>query len=134
MTLCYLGLGSNLRPRRKNIESAIGKIKELKGTKVIKVARLIETSPVGGPRHQGKFLNTCLKINTSLSPSSLLNNLKNIERQLGRTRTVRFGPRTIDLDILFYGARVIKRKGLEIPHPRAWKRDFVLRPLSELIA
>jgi dihydroneopterin aldolase/2-amino-4-hydroxy-6-hydroxymethyldihydropteridine diphosphokinase len=133
MLTCYLGIGSNLGNRRKNIKEAIKKINLLKDTRIIKLSKIIETKAVGGPRNQGKFLNTALKIKTRLSPFKLLQNLKKIEIELGRIKTVRYGPRVIDLDILFYGDRVIYRKELKIPHPKLFKREFVIRPLLEII-
>ena len=133
MVTCYLGIGSNLGNRRKNIKLAIQKISALKDTEVIKSSRMIETEPVGGPVGQGKFLNAALKIRTSLSPLILLKKLKSIEKQLGREKTVRNGPRTIDLDILFYGDRIINSKNLTIPHPRVFEREFVIKPLLEII-
>jgi len=133
MVTCYLGIGSNLGKRRKNIKLAIQKISALKDTEVIKSSRMIETEPVGGPVGQGKFLNAALKIRTSLSPLILLKKLKSIEKQLGREKTVRNGPRAIDLDILFYGDRIINSKSLTIPHPRVFEREFVIKPLLEII-
>lgn len=132
MQTCYLGIGSNLGDRRKNIKEAIKKLNALKETKVIKVSRIIETKPVGGPP-QGKFLNACLKIETSFPALTLLKKLKIIEKELGRKRTVCYGPRTIDLDILFYGNKVINRKELKVPHPKMLEREFVIKPLSEII-
>ena len=133
MFVCYLGIGSNLGNRRKNIKEAIRKINLLRETKVIRVSEIIETNPVGGPPNQGKFLNAALKIKTRVSPLKLLENLKNIEKELGRTKTVRYGPRVIDLDILFYADKAINRKRLHVPHPKLFKRQFVLRPLLEII-
>jgi len=133
MVICYLAIGSNLGDRRKNIELAIKKINSLKHTKVIKVSKLIETRPVGGPPKQGNFLNGTLEVKTNLSPSLLLKGLKAIEGQLGRSRTVRYGPRTMDLDILFYGDKVIDTKNLKVPHPKIFEREFVLRPLLKII-
>ncbi len=133
MTVSYLSIGSNLGDRHKNIKSAIKKIKSLKDTRLLEVSRIIETEPVGGPAGQKRFSNACLKIDTKLPPRSLLNKLKIIERQLGRQDSVRWGPRTMDLDILFYGNKIVKQEGLTIPHKRIFKRDFVLEPLSEII-
>jgi len=133
MAVCYLGVGSNLGNRKENIESAVRKINSLKDTRVLKMSGLIQSQPQGGPQGQPKYLNAALKIDTELSPLILLKKLKAIERQLGRTKTVRFGPRTIDLDILFYADKIIKRKDLIVPHPRLLERDFVLRPLAEVI-
>lgn len=133
MVTCYLGIGSNLGDRRKNIELAIGKIKSLEGTQIAKISKLIETVPEGGPAAQGKFLNGALKLATKLSPPVLLKNLKKIEKELGRLRSVRYGARTIDLDILFYGDKVINRKDLKVPHPKVFQRAFVVGPLLEVI-
>lgn len=133
MVTCYLGIGSNLGNRRSQIKSAIAKINSLKKTRVLRVSRIIETRPIGGPSGQPKFLNCVLKVRTSLSPLALLNRLKAIESELGRGKSVRFGPRIIDLDILFYADRIIRTKKLIIPHPRMFKRNFVLEPLSEII-
>jgi 2-amino-4-hydroxy-6-hydroxymethyldihydropteridine diphosphokinase len=82
---------------------------------------------------QGKFLNAAIKIKTSLTPFLLLKALKKIERDLGRRPTIRFGPRLIDLDILFYANRIIKTMNLVVPHPRLFEREFVLKPLREII-
>lgn len=133
MYTCYIGVGANLGNRRKNIKLAIRKITALRKTKVIKVSKLIKSDPVGGPSGQGKFLNGALKIKTKLSALTLLKELKNIERQLGRVRTVRNGPRVIDLDILLYADKIINTKKLIIPHPRMFFRDFVIRPLLEVL-
>lgn len=129
---CYLGIGSNLGNRRKNIKLALQKLKQLKGVKIIKLSRIIETLAVGGAP-QRKFLNAALKIKTSLPALLLLKKLKIIEKELGRKNTVRYGPRPIDLDILFYGNKVIDKKKLKIPHPKVFEREFVRRPLLEVI-
>ncbi|MCM8801442.1 MAG: 2-amino-4-hydroxy-6-hydroxymethyldihydropteridine diphosphokinase [Candidatus Omnitrophica bacterium] len=131
MVTSYIGLGSNLGDREKNINSAIERLKHLKDTRVSGVSSIIETKPVGGPP-QEKFLNAVVKIQTKLSPKQLLRELQDIELQLGRIRSVKNGPRTIDLDILFYGNKRIKEKDLIIPHPRIKERDFVLIPLGEI--
>ena len=132
MLICFLGIGSNLGDRRENIRKALKEISALKNTKIIKVSKIIETEPVGGPA-QGRFLNAAIKLETDILPITLLKELKKIERKLGRTRQVRNGPRTIDLDILFYADKIIKRKELTIPHPRIFEREFVLKPLSEIV-
>jgi len=133
MTICYLGIGSNVGNRLKNIILAIKKINTLKGTRIIKVSKIIETRPIGGPQGQGKFLNAALKIKTNRSPLMLLKSLKIIEKELGRKKTVRYGPRVIDLDILFYGNKIINRKELRVPHPKIFEREFVIKPLLEII-
>jgi len=133
MAICYLGIGSNSGQRRKNIRSAIDKINALKDTKVIRSSRIIESNPLGGPVGQGKFLNAALKIKTNITPFTLLKKLKQIEKELGRKETIRYGPRTIDLDILFYADKIINTKRLILPHPRIFEREFVMKPLLEVI-
>ena len=133
MIISYLGAGSNIGDRSGNIKAAIRKINLLKNTRVIKQSSFIQTNPVGGPIGQPKFINAVFKIKTGLSPVNLLKALKKIEIQLGRLGSVRNGPRKIDLDILLYGDKVVNLKGLIIPHPRMFKRDFVIKPLSQII-
>ena len=133
MQTCFLGIGSNLGDRHKNIRLALEKISSLKNTKIVKLSKIIETDPVGGPSRQGKFLNAVLKIKTDLTPLKLLKQLQKIENELGRRRTVRWGARTMDLDILLFGDKVIERKELKVPHPRLMERDFVLKPLLSLL-
>lgn len=131
MTVSYIGLGSNLGGRNKNILSAIKKIGAIKDTQVTKVSTIIETTPVGGPP-QGNFLNAVIEIHTGLSCRKLLTHLQNIESGLGRVRNVKNQPRTIDLDILLFGDQLIREEGLVVPHPRVGERDFVLGPLKEI--
>lgn len=126
----YLSLGSNLGNRRRNLTRAILLLKKDAELKIEKTASVYETSPIG-PK-QRKFLNTAIKLKTSKSPLQLLSDLKKIERQIGRKRGVRWGPRIIDLDILFYGKRRLKSKKLTLPHPQFFRRKFVLAPLSEI--
>jgi len=102
-------------------------------TRVCKVSPLFENKPVGGPRDQGDFLNGAFRIETGLPPQDLLAGLKKIERDLGRRPTVRNGPRLIDLDILWYAGKSVDTAELRIPHPGMFKRDFVLRPLLEIL-
>ena len=132
MAVCYLGVGSNLGNRRKNIKKALDYLAKTKGIKIEKASRIYETKAVGGVP-QGKFLNAAIKIKTALTPQLLLETLKKIEKDLGRKNTVRWGAREIDLDILLYANMVIKRKNLVIPHPRMFEREFVLKPLREII-
>ncbi|MFA7652215.1 MAG: 2-amino-4-hydroxy-6-hydroxymethyldihydropteridine diphosphokinase [Candidatus Omnitrophota bacterium] len=133
MEICYLGVGSNLGNRRLSIKQAVSRINLLENTRVLKKSAFIQTAPVGGPAGQPKFLNAALKIRTGLAPLRLLKELKIIEKGLGRTKGVRNAPRTIDLDILLYGDRVVRTEKLVIPHPRMFVRDFVIKPLSEII-
>ena len=132
MHTCYIGLGSNLGNREKNIRQAIEKIRQLEATEVTKISSLIETKPVGGPP-QSMFLNGAIEIKTTLSPAQLLSHLQKIEAELGRGHGVKNAPRTIDLDILTFGRRRINQKNLIVPHPRMNEREFVLRPLREIV-
>ena len=132
MVVCYLSVGSNLGNRRKNIQKALDYLAKTKGIKIEKSSRIYETEPMSSPP-QGKFLNAAVKIRTSLRPQLLLAVLKKIEKDLGRKPTVRFGPRAIDVDILLYADKMIKSKNLVIPHPRMFTREFVLKPLREII-
>lgn len=129
---CYIGIGSNLGDRHKNIDDAIGKMRGVDGIEVKKLSRIYETEPVGGPK-QGQYLNAVIEIETTLTARGLLLTLQGIENQLGRTRLVRYGPRTIDLDILTYGDKKIDEPDLKIPHPRMDERGFVLEPLKDLL-
>jgi 2-amino-4-hydroxy-6-hydroxymethyldihydropteridine diphosphokinase len=133
MIICYLGVGSNLGNRKENIKLATKKINALADTQVLKKSKVMESLPVGGPAGQGNFINIALKIKTKLSALNLFKELKKIENQLGREKTVRFGPRVIDLDILLYADKVKSSKTLTIPHPRMFERDFVIKPLAEVL-
>lgn len=133
MAICYLGLGANLGNRRRNIQLAVKNINSFKDTCVLKKSKIITSLPVGGPAGQRNYLNAALKIETNLTPKNLLKELKKIESVLGRTRSARFAPRVIDLDILLYADKVMRSKKLTIPHPRMFTRDFVIKPLSEVI-
>lgn len=132
MAVCYIGIGSNLGNRNANIEEAISRLRKMQGVKVDKVSRIYQTRPIGGPL-QGKFLNGAIRLRTTLKPFTLLKRLKKIEEDLGRRKTVRYGPRSVDLDILLYEDLVINKDKLRIPHPRMFGREFVLKPLSEII-
>ncbi len=102
-------------------------------TKVLRVSSLFENPPAGGPRGQGDFLNGAFSMETGLPPPELLAALKKIERVLGRRPGARNCPRPIDLDILWYAGRRVSSAALRIPHPRMLRRDFVLRPLLEIL-
>ena len=128
---CFVGLGSNLGDRRRYIEDAVGRMREAAGIVVRRVSTLIETAPVGGPP-QGNFVNGVVEIETTLGPRELLKELQAIEDALGRERAERWGPRTIDLDILLYGDEVATEADLMIPHPLMHERAFVLLPLAEI--
>lgn len=133
MTVCYLGLGSNLQDKRKNIRRALKLMRGMPGTRLLKVSALYDTKPVGGPAGQPDYVNAAVKIQTGLSCPELLVRLKSIERKLGRVKGVRWGPRIIDLDILFFGNKRFNSATLKVPHPRIFVRKFVTDPLSEII-
>ena len=129
--LAYLGLGSNLGDRRANIDEAVRRLGETGGVTVTKASSIYETKPVGGTQ-QPDFLNAACEVETELSPRELLREAQRIEREMGRVRTVRWGPRNIDIDILLCGDTVIDGDALTVPHPRLTEREFALRPLAEI--
>ena len=131
MTTCYIGVGSNIGDRRKFIDGSIAELKKVRGVSVIRISSIYETLPVSYIP-QGRYLNGVIEIEADLKPMSLLKELNSIEEKLGRKRTVKNAPRTIDLDILYYGDKNIKDKDLVIPHPRIQEREFVLKGLKEL--
>lgn len=129
--IIFLGLGTNLGDREKNLSMAVERIGEEIG-KVIKCSSVYETEPWGF-KSDDRFLNMVVKVGSSLRPSGLLGRILMIEAQLGRLRSGKgYKSRTIDIDILLYGSEVIKKEELEIPHPRIPVRKFVLEPLCEL--
>ncbi|MDD5225189.1 MAG: 2-amino-4-hydroxy-6-hydroxymethyldihydropteridine diphosphokinase [bacterium] len=134
MTRVYLSLGSNLGERRKNLRLALLEISRLPGTRVIKSSSIYKTDPVlpSGSSLQPKYFNQAVEIETRLAPPALLDRLLEIEKTLGRVRGRKNASRTIDIDIVYYGRKILAQKGLAIPHPRAAERRFVLRPLCEL--
>ncbi len=127
----FLGLGANLGERFLNIQSALSKIHSLQGTEILRRSSLYETAPVGFLQ-QDEFLNMVVEIATVLSPNALLGNIHAIETELGRIRYERWGPRVIDIDILYWGNAIMQTPDLTIPHPEAAKRRFVLEPLCEI--
>ena len=130
-TIAYIGLGANLGDRRASIEAALKKLDNPPIIKVIRVSALYETTPVG-VEDQPEFLNGAAAIETTLSPRELLQALLHLENQMGRVRTLRWGPRVIDLDLLLYGDEQIDLPELTVPHPRLRERAFVLVPLAEI--
>jgi len=132
MITSYIGVGSNLGNRSRNIDEAIEFLDGHREIFVNRISSIYQTDPQGGPAGQEKFLNGVVEIRTSLHPISLLRELKIIEKRLKREETVKDGPRTIDLDILAYGDRVMERPGLSIPHPRLTNRNFVLRGFCQI--
>jgi 2-amino-4-hydroxy-6-hydroxymethyldihydropteridine diphosphokinase len=130
-TTAFVGIGSNLGDREDHLRRAIELLSAEDGIKVTRVAEIRETEPVG-PVEQGPFLNGAVRVETDLAPRELLERLLDIEERMGRVRRERFGPRTIDLDLLVYGDQTVDEPGLKIPHPRLHERRFALEPLAEL--
>ena len=126
----YLSLGSNLGDRAAHIERALTRLAE-ENVRIIRRSSFYQTEPVEF-QAQGWFLNIAAEAETELMPRQLLRVIRQIERELGRKRTVRSGPRIIDIDILLFGANIVNAAELEIPHPRMTERRFVLIPLSEI--
>ena len=131
MTTCYIGVGSNVGDRKKFIDSSIEELKKVQGVSVTRISSIYETLPMSDIP-QGKYLNGVVEVETDIGPEGLLKKLSDIESVLGRKRTVKNAPRTIDLDILYYGDEKIEKDGLTIPHPKISEREFVLRGLREL--
>ncbi len=127
----YIGLGSNLGDREKNIRLALQAMERTGGIRLVRSASLYDTDPEG-VREQPRFLNTAARIETTLPPRELLSAVKDIEKDLGRLPGERWGPRAIDLDILLYGERIISSESLTVPHPLMGERTFVLKPLAEM--
>ena len=134
--IVYIALGGNLGDRAETLATALVMLKEHQGISVLRLSKMVQTAPVGGPDGQGDYLNAAAKIETSLSPVQLMSVLQDIERKLGRDRASeqRWGPRTCDLDILLIGDVVMDTPELTIPHPRMHERRFVLGPLDEIAA
>jgi len=126
----FLGLGSNLGNREKNLQDALAELHKLADGK-LKISSFYDTAPVGY-REQNRFLNAALGFNTKLSPKKLLTALQIIEKKLGREPTFKWGPRIIDIDILAYGDKIIDTETMHIPHLELPNRKFVLEPLCEI--
>lgn len=128
----YVGLGANLGEREETLRAAVAGLEATGGVEVLAVSAFRETDPVGYV-DQPRFLNGAVALETTLTPRELLDALLAVERSLGRTRDgPRFGPRTIDLDLLLYGDESLDEPGLTVPHPRLHERAFALEPLAEL--
>lgn len=131
MNVAYISLGSNIGNRLEFLQEAVGLLKETQQIDVLKVSSVYETAPVGYV-DQAAFLNIVVELKTLFTPHELLVKCNEIEDLLGRKRIVRWGPRTVDLDILLYNEENMKTEDLIIPHPRMAERGFVLVPLLEL--
>lgn len=129
--MAYISIGSNIGEKSKNIEESIERIKSVKEIKVSKVSKLIQTAPWGF-EEQDEFVNGVIEIKTTLSPKELIRTLLKIELDMKRERVLRWGPRIIDLDVIFYDNLTSSDEEIILPHPRMEERSFVLEPLNEI--
>jgi len=130
VTTCYVGLGSNVGDRLQRLRHAVSLLDASEGIDVVASSSVYETDAIGPP--QPEFLNAVVEVRTSLGPRELLARLKEVEVEIGRTPSPRWGPREIDLDLLTYGDETIDDDELRVPHPRMSERAFVLVPLAEI--
>jgi 2-amino-4-hydroxy-6-hydroxymethyldihydropteridine diphosphokinase len=126
----FIGLGSNLGDRRALLRHAVEELRA--AGDVVAVSPLYETDPVGGPEGQGPFLNLVVGLSTSDTPRELLERCRALEAAADRVRTVRWGPRTLDADVLWVEGWQVDEEDLTVPHPRLWERRFVVQPLRDL--
>jgi 2-amino-4-hydroxy-6-hydroxymethyldihydropteridine diphosphokinase len=129
--IAFVGIGSNLGEPAAMCRAAVGEIAGFPGIRLLRCSSLYRTEPLG-PQDQPWFVNAVAEIRTVLAPRRLFESLKEIERRLGRTSGPKWGPRLIDLDLLFYGQEVVQEEDLKVPHPELHRRAFVLVPLCEL--
>jgi 2-amino-4-hydroxy-6-hydroxymethyldihydropteridine diphosphokinase len=129
----YVALGSNVGDRAAHLAYAVAQLAGLPETRVIAASRVEETAPIG-PTPQGAYLNQMVLLETALTPTGLLGACRAIEAERGRERRIRWGPRTLDLDIVRFGERTVREPGLNIPHPELPNRDFWRREIAELDA
>lgn len=132
MTRCLIALGSNLGDRRRHLVDAVEAVRGLEGVSVLAVSSLYETAPVGGPDNQGPYLNAAMSVETSHGACVLLAQLHRIEAEHERERVVRWGARTLDLDLLTFGDKTSDDPRLELPHPRMHLRRFVMVPVCDI--
>jgi 2-amino-4-hydroxy-6-hydroxymethyldihydropteridine diphosphokinase len=131
VTVAYLALGSNLGDRRAHLQAAVDGLARAPGVRVDAISAVYETEPVGGPE-QDAYFNAVVAIETQLDPHALLHLAHDLEAVASRVRTERWGPRTLDVDILLYDDASIDTPELTVPHPRMWERGFVLAPLRDV--
>ena len=131
MATVLVALGSNLGDRRAHLEQALGRLAAVPGVRSVQAGDVFETAPVGGPP-QGPYLNACALLETSLAPHAVLAALRAVEAVASRVRHERWGPRTLDLDLLLHGDTLQEDSDLTVPHPRMLERAFVLVPAAEL--
>lgn len=132
--VAYVAFGSNMGRRERNITAGLQALEATRGITITAVSSLYETEPVGGPAGQSAYINAVAALQTTLTPRRLLTVLHSIERSLGRDRQneVRWGPRTLDLDLLLHGDAIVSEPDLIVPHPLMHERRFVLAPLAEI--
>ncbi|ASA26561.1 2-amino-4-hydroxy-6-hydroxymethyldihydropteridine diphosphokinase [Paenibacillus donghaensis] len=128
----YIALGANLGDRAGTLRAALDRLDQVEGIRIVRCSKVYETEPVGY-LDQPQFLNMAAALQTSLSPEELLQKMLDIETQLGRTRDIRYGPRTVDLDLLWVEGQQMDTPDLTLPHPRMMERAFVLVPLSDIV-
>jgi 2-amino-4-hydroxy-6-hydroxymethyldihydropteridine diphosphokinase len=133
MPVCLLGLGSNLGNSAQRLDEALDLLNHRPGIELLRRSKYIQTSPVGGPAGQEDYLNAAAVVITSLSPQELLAACQRIETELDRVRLERWGPRTIDIDLLLYDDLTVREPELMIPHPLMHERRFVLEPAAEIV-
>ncbi|MCW8126973.1 2-amino-4-hydroxy-6-hydroxymethyldihydropteridine diphosphokinase [Microbulbifer halophilus] len=131
MTRVFVGLGSNLSEPQRQLRSALAAMAEIPGTGLLRRSSFYRSAPVG-PGEQPDYVNAAAELETALPPLEFLDRLQSIENAQGRERSVRWGARTLDLDILLFGRQRISEPRLQVPHPRMAERNFVLQPLAEL--
>lgn len=127
----YLSIGGNIGDREANLRAAVTELQALPGVEVTAVSSIYETEPWGN-RDQANFNNIAVALTTTLTPLALLATLHAVEQALHRERLIHWGPRTIDLDIVYWGERVLDLPDLQVPHPHAAERNFVLLPVQEI--
>ncbi|GAB6083943.1 2-amino-4-hydroxy-6-hydroxymethyldihydropteridine diphosphokinase [Desulfuromonas carbonis] len=132
--MAYLGLGANLGAAVATLAAARDLLAALPQSRLVAASALYRTAPVGGPAGQPDYFNAVLALATALEPTLLLEHALAIEGHFGRRRLQRWGPRTLDIDLLLFGERLLDLPGLQLPHPRLHQRRFVLEPLCELAA
>jgi 2-amino-4-hydroxy-6-hydroxymethyldihydropteridine diphosphokinase len=130
MARAFIGLGSNLGDRRAHLNAAVEGLRS--GGDVVAVSPLYETAPVGGPAGQGPYLNVVVELSTDDTPRRLLERCRALEEAAGRVRAERWGPRTLDADVLLVEGAEVDEPDLTVPHPRLWERRFVVQPLADL--
>ena len=133
MSICWIGIGANLGDSRASFNAALDDLNRLPEIQLLVKSGLYQTAPIG-LQAGGCFSNAVFSLATTLEPLALLDRLQEVESALGRTRDLRWGPRPIDLDLLFFGDQVIETPRLTVPHPAAWYRRFVVDPLAEVAA